>query len=129
MSAARLACALRMAALSCALLRALSAAFMLFAAGVLKVLAELPAVEGGIASPDGEAEGAPVLACDAAGVELLTVAASSAPHAARTNDASATITLTRKEERESPFIRASRFQRNRPMTACRGRLAVAGNAV
>jgi hypothetical protein len=95
---------------------------MPLAAGVLNALAELPVVEDGSGNPDGEAEGAAVLACDVPGVELLTVAASSAPHAARANDASATIALTRKEERGSPFIRASRFQRNRPMTAYPGRL-------
>lgn len=74
---------------------------MPLAAGVLNALAELPVVGDGCGNPDGEAEGAAVLACDAPGVELPTVAASSAPHAARANDASTTIALTRKEERES----------------------------
>ncbi|ALL66614.1 hypothetical protein K788_0005764 [Paraburkholderia caribensis MBA4] len=71
---------------------------MPLASGVLNALAGLPVAEDGGGDPGNEAEGAAVLACDAVGVALLTVAASSAPHAASANDASATIALTRKEE-------------------------------
>ena len=88
-----------MAALSCASLRVLSLEFMPLACGVLNALAGLPVVEDGGVNAGSDAEGAAGLACDAVGVALLTVAASSAPHAASANDASATIALTRKEER------------------------------
>jgi hypothetical protein len=63
--------------------------------------------DAGIETDALSAEGAPLLTCAAAGGELPTVAASSGPQAASANDASATTALTRKEERGSPFIRAS----------------------
>jgi hypothetical protein len=86
---------------------------MPFAGSALNALAVLPVAPEGCGEIEASrAEGPPLLAFGSVGEVLPTVAASSGPQAASANDASATSALMRKEERGSPFIRASRIQRH-----------------